>query len=122
MNASDRISAYIDGLDDWRGDLLQRLRKLIKDAAPELVEEWKWGTPVWSHVGNVVAARAFKDHVKLNFFEGAALANPKQLFNAGFDAKRTRAIDLHEGDAVNGAALKALVRAALVFDGAKEKA
>jgi len=93
-------------------DHLKQLRKRILDAAPELVEEWKWNTPVWSHHGNVVAVGAFQDHVKINFFKGASLDDPHRLFNAGLDAKATRAIDLHKGERINEAAFKTLVRAA----------
>lgn len=107
------ITRQIAELGDWRGKLLAQLRKLIRDAAPELAEGWKWGTAVWVHEGNVVAAGAFKDHVKLNFFKGATLADPSGLFNAGLDAKATRAIDLHQGDKIRVAALKELVRAAV---------
>ncbi|MGH8629127.1 MAG: DUF1801 domain-containing protein, partial [Gammaproteobacteria bacterium] len=109
LNASEQITSYINELSGWRGRMLGRLRKVILDASPGLVEEWKWNTPVWSHNGNVVAAGAFQDHVKLNFFKGASLSYPKGMFNAGLDAKATRAIDIHEGDKLNEAALKELV-------------
>lgn len=112
MNTAERIDAYIAELAGWRGRMLGRLRKWIGEAAPELVEEWKWNTPVWTRRGNVVACGAFRDHVKINFFDGASLADPKRLFNAGLEAKRSRAIDLHEGDVVDEPAFKALVRAA----------
>ena len=118
MDASDRITHYIAGLADWRGPTLARLRAVIGDAAPTLTEEWKWETPVWSHQGNVVAIAAFKDHVKVNFFQGASLDDPQGLFNAGLDAKATRAIDLHEGDAINEPALQDLVRAAVARNAA----
>jgi len=103
--------------------MLARLRKLILEAAPDLTEEWKWDTPVWAYKGNVVAGGVFKDHVKLNFFKGASLEDPKGLFNAGLDAKATRAIDFSEGDEINGAALKDLVRAAVSYNtaGGKKK-
>jgi hypothetical protein len=113
MTASERITSHINDLADWRGQLLARLRKLIRGAAPELVEDWKWNTPVWSHNGNVLAAGAFRDHVKVNFFKGASLDDPQRLFNAGLDAKATRAIDIHEGDRLNEPALKTLIRAAV---------
>jgi hypothetical protein len=116
MNASELITKRIEELTDWRGPMLAKLRKLIGEAAPELVEEWKWDTPVWSHKGNVVAFGAFKDHVKINFFKGASLPDPHGLFNAGLDAKATRAIDLHEGDKINEAALKELIRAAVALN------
>jgi hypothetical protein len=120
---SELITQRIEELGDWRGKLLAQLRKLILDAAPEVNEEWKWGTAVWVHKGNVVAAGAFKDHVKLNFFKGATLEDPSGLFNAGFEAKATRAIDFHEGDKINVAALKELVRAAVALNasGGKKK-
>ena len=116
MDASEHITQRINELTDWRGKLLARLRKLILAADPDIVEEWKWDTPVWSHKGNVVAFGAFKDHVKINFFKGASLPDPHGLFNAGLDAKATRAIDLHEGDKINEAALKELIRAAVALN------
>jgi hypothetical protein len=112
MTASQHIDNYIKELTDWRGKLLARLRKLILAADPNLTEEWKWDTPVWSYKGNVVAGGVFKDHVKLNFFKGASLDDPKGLFNAGLDAKASRAIDFGENDNIDEAALKNLVRAA----------
>lgn len=117
------IAQQIEEFADWRGKLLAKIRKLILEAAPEVTEEWKWGTAVWVHKGNVLAAGAFKDHVKLNFFQGASLDDPSGLFNAGLEAKATRAIDFHEGDKINAAALKALVRAAVALNalGGKKK-
>jgi len=90
MDASEQITQHIKALTDWRGKLLARLRKLILATDPDIVEEWKWGTPVWSHKGNVVAVGAFQDHVKVNFFKGASLSDPHGLFNAGLEAKATR--------------------------------
>jgi hypothetical protein len=110
---SHRITSYIASLADWRGPLLARLRTLIHEADPQISEDWKWDTPVWSHGGNVVAIGAFKDHIKLNFFKGAALPDPYGLFNAGLEAKTSRAIDLHDGDAIDAAALTELIRAAV---------
>lgn len=121
MNASEQITKHINGLGDWRSKLLARLRKIIREADPTMVEEWKWDTPVWSHNGNVVAAGAFQDHVKLNFFKGASLADPHRLFNAGLEAKASRAIDIYEGDTINEAALKELLRAAVALNSAKPK-
>jgi hypothetical protein len=123
MNASEQITQRISELSDWRGKLLARLRKLVLAADPNIVEEWKWETPVWSHKGNVVAFGAFQDHVKINFFKGASLPDPHGLFNAGLDAKATRAIDLHDGDKINEPALKELVRAAVAYNlsGGKKK-
>lgn len=123
VSASQHIDNYINELTDWRGKMIARLRKLILDAAPELTEEWKWDTPVWSHKGNVVAAGVFKDHVKLNFFKGASLADPNGLFNAGLEAKATRAIDIAEGEEIDESALKDLVRVAVAHNasGSKKK-
>jgi hypothetical protein len=122
MNASERITSHIDSLADWRGPLLARLRRLISGAGPELVEEWKWSTPVWKGRSNVVALGAFQDHVKINFFKGASLPDPKALFNAGLESKASRAIDVHEGDRLNEAAIEELVRAAVALDGGNTKA
>jgi hypothetical protein len=116
LTPSQHIDNHIKELTDWRGKLLARLRKLILAAAPELTEEWKWDTPVWSYKGNVVAGGAFKDHIKLNFFKGASLKDPKGLFNAGLDAKATRGIDFHEGDEIDELALKELVREAVAYN------
>ena len=113
LTPSQHIDQYISELSDWRGKMIARLRTLIREASPELTEEWKWDTPVWSYKGNVVAAGVFKDHVKLNFFKGASLDDPKGLFNAGLDAKTTRAIDIAEGEQIDEAALKDLVRTAV---------
>lgn len=122
MDASEQITTHIKALGGWRGKLLAQLRKLIGAASPELVEDWKWNTPVWSHKGNVVAVGAFADHVKVNFFKGASVEDPKGLFNAGLEAKASRAIDIHEGDGVNEEALKQLVRAATALNGGPPKA
>jgi hypothetical protein len=122
MTPSQYIANYIAEMSDWRGEMLARLRKLVHKAAPDLREEWKWDTPVWSQKGNVLAISAFKDHVKLNFFKGAFLDDPDGLFNAGLDAKATRAINLNEGDKIDESALKELIRAAVahnVSDGKK---
>ncbi len=123
LNPSQLITNQIAELADWRGKMLARLRKLILEADPNFTEEWKWGTAVWSHKGNVVAVGAFKDHLKINFFKGASLKDPKGLFNAGLEAKATRAIDLHESDKINESALKELIRAAVAHNlsGSKKK-
>ncbi len=113
MNASEQIDKKIAELGDWRGNEMARLRKLINETDPGLEEEWKWGTPVWTHNGLVCAVGAFKDHLKVNFFRGKELKDPHHLFNAGLDAKATRAIDIHEGEDVDAAAFKALVRDAI---------
>ncbi len=121
MNASEQITKHINELGDWRGKLLARLRKLILEAEPAIVAEWKWDTPLWSHNGNVVAVGAFQDHVKLNFFKGASLPDPHALFNAGLEARASRAIDIYEGDTINEAALKELFHAAVALNSAKPK-
>jgi len=122
MNASELIDNRIGELADWRGKKLAELRKLILKAAPELVEEWKWDTPVWSQNGNVLAIGAFQDHIKINFFKGALLDDPHHLFNAGLEAKASRAVDLFEKDQVNEAGLQELVRAAVALNNPKSKA
>ena len=121
MSPAERIADYIARFADWRGPLLARLRTLILEADPALTEEWKWDIPVWSHKGNVVAISAFKDHVKLNFFKGAALHDAHGLFNAGLEATATRAIDLREGDDIDGPALTDLLRAAVAENRAGAK-
>jgi len=123
LTPAQRITNHIAELADWRGPMLARLRTLILATDPAMVEEWKWETPVFSHKGNVVAAGAFKDHVKLNFFKGAALDDPYNLFNAGLEAKATRAIDIHAGDAINESALQELIGAAVAHNlaGSKKK-
>ena len=116
LTPSQLITNQIAELAGWRGDLLARLRQLIHAAAPGITEEWKWDTAVWSQKGNVLAAGVFKDHIKLNFFKGASLVDPQGLFNAGLDAKASRAIDFSEGDEIQEAALKELIRAAVAFN------
>jgi hypothetical protein len=123
LTASQLIMDQIAELSDWCGDTLARLRKLVLDAAPGITEEWKWGSAVWSQKGLVCSAGVFKDHVKLNFFKGASLNDPQGLFNAGLDAKATRAIDFSAGDGVDESALKDLIRAAVAYNlaGGKNK-
>ena len=116
MDPSKLIDKQIAELTDWRGKMLAKLRKIIHDADPELTEDWKWGTAVWSHKGLVMAVGAFKETVKVNFFQGATLPDPNKLFNAGIEAKKTRAIDFHEGDKINEPALKDLIRAAVAHN------
>jgi hypothetical protein len=118
---SQKITNRIAELADWRGAMVARLRGLILSADPTMAEEWKWDSPVWSHHGNVVSAGVFKDHVKLNFFKGAALEDPHGLFNAGLDAKATRAIDIRAGDTINEPALQELIRAAVALNSGKPK-
>jgi hypothetical protein len=113
-SASELISKRIAELGDWRGETLGRIRKLIKEADPEIVEEWKWmGTPVWSHDGIVCTGETYKTVVKLTFAKGASLEDPARLFNSSLDGNTRRAIDIHEGEAVDASAFKALVRQAV---------
>jgi hypothetical protein len=108
------IDARIKELGDWRGDLLSRIRTLIKRADPDVVEEWKWrGVPVWYHEGMICTGETYRDHVKVTFAKGASLEDPSGLFNTGLDSKVRRAIDFHEGDEVDERALKALIKAAV---------
>ncbi len=115
--ASELISKRIDQLRDWRGDTLSRMRKLIKEADPDVVEEWKWmGTPVWSHAGVICTGESYKKIVKLTFAKGASLKDPAGLFNSSLDGKVRRAIDIHEGEEVDKSAFKALVRQAVALN------
>jgi len=116
MNPSERIDQHIAELADWRGQMVTRLRKLIREADPDITEEWKWDTAVWSHQGLVCAVGGFKQIVKMNFFQGAFLEDPQKLFNAGLEAKKTRAIDFREGALVDESALKELIRAAVAHN------
>ena len=112
-SASDLIDARIAELDDWRGELLARLRGLVREAVPDVTEEWKWrGTPVWAHDGDICTGETYKEVVKMTFFKGAALDDPAGLFNSSLEGNTRRAIDFREGDPVDEEALKALVRAA----------
>jgi len=121
MNATELIDQQIADLPDWRGKLMSQLRKLIHESDPEITEEWKWGTAIFTHKGMVCALGTFKDHVKLNFFKGASLADSDKLFNAGFEAKATRAIDFFESDKVNEPALKNLIHSAVVHNSSSKK-
>ena len=116
MNPTERIDKQIAELTDWRGQMFAQLRKLINEADPDITEEWKWNTAVWSHHGLVCALGAFKKVVKMNFFQGAFLDDPHTLFNAGLDAKTMRSIDFHEGNTVDESALKDLIRAAVAHN------
>ncbi|MDX6485091.1 MAG: hypothetical protein QOF43_244 [Gaiellaceae bacterium] len=119
---SELIDARISELDDWRGEMLARLRALIKQADPEVVEEWKWrGTPVWSHDGIICTGETYKSVVKMTFAKGASLKDPTGLFNSSLDGNVRRAIDFHEGDKVDGKALKALIRSAVDLNTASRK-
>src|SRR5262245_12192860 len=115
--ASELISNRIEELGDWRGKTLGRMRKLIKQADPDVVEEWKWGNPVWSHAGIICTGESYKKVVKLTFAKGAALKDPSRLFNSSLEGNVRRAIDIPEGKDVDEAAFKALVRQAIVLNG-----
>ena len=121
LTPSQHIDKQIKDLPDWRGKLLARLRKLILGTAPDISEDWKWDTAVWVCKGNVVAGGVFKDHVKLNFFKGASLKDPKKLFNAGLEAKASLAIDNGENDKIDEKALKELILQAVEFNKAGKK-
>jgi hypothetical protein len=114
--ATRLIDARIEELDDWRGTMLSSLRGLIKEADPDVVEEWKWGIPVWSHDGLICTGETYKVHVKLTFAKGAALEDPKKLFNSSLEGNVRRAIDFHEGDKINKTAFKALIREAVALN------
>jgi len=121
QSASELISRRITELGDWRGETLSRMRKLIKQADPNVVEEWKWmDVPVWSHDGIICTGESYKHHVKLTFAKGASLEDPAGLFNAGLDSKVRRAIDIHDGEKVDATAFKALVREAVAFNSARK--
>ena len=118
-SASELISKRIAELGDWRGETLSRMRKLIKEADPDVVEEWKWmGTPVWSHGGILCTGESYKSVVKLTFAKGASLKDPARLFNSSLDGNVRRAIDIAEGEEVDATAFKALVREAVAYNGA----
>ena len=119
---SQLIDARIKELGDWRGKMLSRLRALIKEADPEVVEEWKWrGVPVWSHDGLICTGETYKSVVKMTFAKGAALKDPSRLFNSSLEGNTRRAIDFHEGDKINEKALKTLIRAAVTLNKSKAK-
>jgi hypothetical protein len=120
---SHLIDARIKELGDWRGKMLGRLRALIREADPEVVEEWKWrGVPVWSHDGLICTGETYKSVVKMTFAKGAALKDPSRLFNSSLEGNTRRAIDFREGDAIDEAALKTLIRAAVTLNKSKQKA
>ena len=119
---SQLIDARIKELSDWRGETLARIRILIKQADPEVVEEWKWrGVPVWSHAGMICTGETYKNVVKMTFAKGASLEDPSGLFNSSLEGNTRRAIDFHEGDKINEGALKALIRAAVTLNTSKTK-
>jgi hypothetical protein len=117
QSAAELISNKIAELGDWRGDTLGRMRQLIKQADPDVVEEWKWmGTPIWSHDGIICTGESYKNVVKLTFLKGASLKDPARLFNSSLDGNARRAIDIHEGETVDASAFKALVRQAVALN------
>ena len=119
---SQLIDARIKELGDWRSAMLSRLRALVKDADPEVVEEWKWrGVPVWSHDGLICTGETYKSVVKMTFAKGAALKDPSRLFNSSLEGNVRRAIDFHEGDKINETALKTLIRAAVTLNKSRAK-
>lgn len=116
---SERIDARIADLGGWRGAMLSRIRTLIREADPEVTEEWKWEVPVWSHNGIICTGEAYKNAVKMTFPKGASLPDPSGLFNSSLEGNVRRAIDVHEGDKLNEKALKALIRAAVALNASK---
>jgi len=116
QSASELISKRLAELGDWRGETLGRMRKLIKEADPDVVEEWKWGNPVWSHDGIICTGESYKNVVKLTFARGASLKDSARLFNSSLDGNTRRAIDIHEGEEVDESAFKALVRQAVALN------
>ncbi len=119
---SQLIDARIAELDDWRGDMLGRLRALVKEADPDVVEEWKWrGVPVWSHDGIICTGETYKNVVKMTFAKGAALDDPSGLFNSSLEGNTRRAVDFHEGETIDEEALKTLVRAAVALNRSKSQ-
>jgi hypothetical protein len=123
QSASELIDKRIAELGDWRGQTLSRMRKLIKEADPDVVEEWKWmGTPIWSHDGIICTGESYKSIVKLTFAKGASLKDPTKLFNSSLDGNVRRAIDIHEGEEINGSAFKALIRTAVALNTSGGKA
>jgi hypothetical protein len=123
QSASELIDQRIAELEDWRGETLSRMRKLVQEADPDVVEEWKWrGTPIWSHDGIICTGESYKSVVKLTFAKGASLEDPAKLFNASLDGNTRRAIDIHEGEEVDADAFKALVRAAVALNASGRKA
>src|SRR6266498_2784589 len=121
-SSSALIDARIKELSDWRGETLARVRSLIRQADPEVVEEWKWrGVPVWSHAGIICTGETYKSVVKMTFAKGTSLADPSGLFNSSLEGNTRRAIDFHEGDKIDEAALKALIRAAVTLNKSKQR-
>ncbi len=121
QSAAALIDGRIEELDDWRGTTLARLRALIKAADPDVIEEWKWGGPVWSHDGLICTGETYKKAVKLTLAKGASLKDPARLFNASLEGNTRRAIDVHEGEQVDEAAFKTLIRAAVALNQASKR-
>jgi len=119
-SASQSIDARITELGDWRGKMLGRLRALVKEADPDVVEEWKWSVPVWSHDGLICTGETYKNAVKMTFAKGAALKDPSGLFNSSLEGNTRRAIDFHAGEKIDEKALKALIRAAVALNTSRE--
>ena len=121
-SAPELIDARIEELDDWRGEMLSRIRCLVKEVDPDVVEEWKWrGVPVWSHDGQISTGETYKTTVKMTFAKGASLDDPSKLFNSSLEGSTRRAIDFHEGEEIDEKALKALIQAAVTLNESKAK-
>ena len=115
-SASAQIDERIQSLGDWRGKMLATLRAIVRQADPEIVEEWKWENPVWSHEGLICTGETYRDHVKMTFAKGASLKDPSRLFNSSLEGNVRRAIDIHQGERIDAAALKSLIRAAVMLN------
>ncbi|MBA2279417.1 DUF1801 domain-containing protein [Candidatus Saccharibacteria bacterium] len=116
MDTSDKVTEHINSYSDWRSERLKELRELIGKTSPDLIEDFKWGVPVWTHYGLVCAISGFKDYIKINFFKGAFLPDPASLFNSGLDSKEHRSINLQQLDTINSAAISDLIRAAVAYN------
>jgi hypothetical protein len=121
MTPEEKISEYIDKHQDWRGALIRQIREMIHDVEPDIIEEWKWNSPIWSHHGMVCSAGAFKNHVSLTFFRGATLEENTSLFNSASDSKNTRSVQWKEDSDFDGEALRYLITAAIHLNKADEK-
>ena len=122
MNTLPLVDTYIASFDDWRGEKLKTLRRIIHDVDSDIGEEWKWDVPIFSHSGMVCAISAFKEHVKINFFKGAALNDPQNLFNSGLESKQMRSIDFKESDPIHEEGVRDLIRAAVALNTSKLQA
>jgi len=120
MNTIPLVDTYIASFDDWRGEKLKTLRRIVHDTDSEMTEEWKWDVPIFSHNGMVCAISAFKEHVKINFFKGAALNDPQNLFNSGLESKQMRSIDFKENDPIHEEGVRDLIRAAVALNTARQ--